>query len=38
MLDQAGAGRTRITAALEAPLGRGVNFYSPVRRYPAPLR
>jgi len=26
MLDQAGAGRTWITAAMEAPLGRGVNF------------
>jgi catechol 2,3-dioxygenase-like lactoylglutathione lyase family enzyme len=26
MLDQAGIGRTWITAALEAPLGRGVNF------------
>lgn len=26
MLDQAGAGRTWITAALEPPLGRGVNF------------
>jgi catechol 2,3-dioxygenase-like lactoylglutathione lyase family enzyme len=26
MRDQAGAGRTWITAALEAPLGRGVNF------------
>lgn len=26
MLDQAGVGRTWITAALEAPLGRGVNF------------
>jgi catechol 2,3-dioxygenase-like lactoylglutathione lyase family enzyme len=26
MLDQASVGRTWITAALEAPLGRGVNF------------
>jgi catechol 2,3-dioxygenase-like lactoylglutathione lyase family enzyme len=26
MLDQAGIGRTWITAALELPLGRGVNF------------
>ncbi|MDR3034784.1 MAG: VOC family protein [Kitasatospora sp.] len=26
MLDQAGLGRTWITAALKAPLGRGVNF------------
>ncbi|MDR0343201.1 MAG: VOC family protein [Nocardiopsaceae bacterium] len=26
MLDQAGIGRTWITAALETPLGRGVNF------------
>jgi catechol 2,3-dioxygenase-like lactoylglutathione lyase family enzyme len=26
MLDQVGLGRTWITAALEAPLGRGINF------------
>ncbi len=26
MLDQAGVGRTWVTARLEAPLGRGINF------------